>query len=162
MIFDRIENARAYAKLGPAFARALAYLAETDFSKVPLEKQKLDGDRVFAIPQKYQPKQPADAKWEAHRKYIDIQFIVSGHERMGYAPLSADPPVKTEYNAEKDVIFFSARGDLLDAGPGTFAIFTPQDIHAPSIAPAAPHLSGEVHKIVVKVAVDEAAGPCGF
>ncbi len=85
MILDRIENRAFYRQLGLRVGEALEYLAVTDFTKMPDGKYELDGPRMFAIVQRYRPKPLAEIAWEAHRKFIDVQYMATGAERMGCA-----------------------------------------------------------------------------
>src|SRR5262249_10109166 len=101
----------------------------------------------------YVTKTPDKAVWESHRKYIDVQFVAGGHERFGWVPMSKAPATTTEYNAEKDVIFYEPGVETFDAPAGTFMIFYPDDIHAPSLATGTPPRPNDVVKVVVKVAV---------
>jgi YhcH/YjgK/YiaL family protein len=151
MILDRLENADLYRGLGPGIAAALDYLRATDFSRVPLGRQELDGARLFAIVQRYRTKPLNEAGWEAHRRYLDVQYVVEGDERMGYAPLQAGLAVKQAYDPEKDIAFFETWGDLFEVPAGRFAIFAPQDVHAPGLVPGPEALPTEVLKVVVKV-----------
>lgn len=160
MIKDRIENAVAYESLGPAVAQALRYLRQTDFSKMEAGKYEIDDQRIFAIVQEYEPKSLDKAVWEAHHRYIDVQYVARGTERMGHLSLLDNPTVKTPYDPQKDVVFYEPKGDLLVFNQGDFAVFTPQDVHAPGLAIDGP-TGGSVLKIVVKVRVDE-KHPCGF
>ncbi len=116
MILDRLENAALYRSLGAEIALALDYLGGTDFSQTPEGRYELDGDRVFALVQRYRPKPPAEARWEAHRQYVDVQYVAEGLERMGYAPLADGLPVQRVYDSQKDVVFFEVQGDFLRSG----------------------------------------------
>jgi YhcH/YjgK/YiaL family protein len=153
MILDRLANAGFYHSLGPGLKRAFEYLARTDFSHVPDGRHPLDGDEVFAIVQRYQPKPLTAAMWEAHRRYIDVQYVAEGVERMGYAPLDDHLPVRQDYNPERDFVFYDTRGDLFDVPAGHFVVFTPQDVHAPSLTSDRADPSLPVCKVVVKCRV---------
>jgi len=150
MILDRIENAMMYRSVGARVSAALNYLRRTDFSSLPEGRHELDGDRLFAIVQRYPTKPPEEARWEAHRKYLDVQYVVEGVERMGYAPLAPEMPIQQAYDPAKDLVFFSTAGDLFEVGAGGFAIFAPQDVHAPGLAAGDPPVPGEVLKVVIK------------
>ena len=95
--------------------------------------------------------EPAEQrKWESHRRYLDIQYLVSGLECIPVAPVGA-LPVATPYDDEQDVSFYadgSAPTPSLVLEAGMFAIFFPQDAHRPNIAVTAPVAT---RKIVVKV-----------
>jgi biofilm protein TabA len=134
MILDRLDNADLYGGLGTNIAAALDYLRRTDFSQMPVGRHEVDGDRVFAIVQRYRPKPLEQIVWEAHRKYIDVQFVAAGTERMGYVPLGDGLQVRSPYDAEKDAILFDAEGQLLTLSAGEFAVFFPCDVHAPGLA----------------------------
>jgi len=153
MILDRLENASWYRALGPEIASALEYLQKTDFSQVPDGRHELDGDRLFAVVQRYRTKPLAEAAWESHQKYVDVQYLVQGAERIGYAGLCDDVPVLRPYHAEKDVVFYDAKGDFLEVREGSFAVFAPHDIHAPGLCSALGDAPATVQKVVVKCRV---------
>lgn len=153
MILDRIDNAMMYRSVGARVSAALNYLRRTDFSRLPEGRHELDGERLFAIVARYRTKPPQEARWEAHRQYLDVQYVVEGVERMGYAPLTPEMSVREPYDPAKDLVFYDARGDLFEVRAGGFAIFGPRDVHAPGLAAGAPPVPGEVLKVVVKCRV---------
>jgi len=153
MILDRLENAGLYRPMGANIALALDYLRRTDFSQMPVGRHEVDGDRVFAIVQRYRPKPLAQIVWEAHRQYIDVQYVAAGIERMGYVPLGDGLTVQQPYDAQKDAILFDAAGNLFTMSAGDFAIFAPHDVHAPGLATDLPEGSAEVCKVVMKCRV---------
>jgi YhcH/YjgK/YiaL family protein len=129
----------------------LQYLQEHDGTRLPLGKTPIDGDQIFALVQDNTTKPKAEGVWEAHRKYIDVQFVAAGVEQMGWAKVDT-LTVKKPYDADADYALFDGPGDFLTVPAGSFTIFFPQDGHIPGVAvndqPSA------VRKIVVKVAVD--------
>jgi biofilm protein TabA len=151
MIIDRIENRVFYRHLGSRIGEALEYLAVTDFINLPDGKYELDGQRMFAIVQRYRPKPPAQIVWESHRNYIDVQYMAAGTERLGYVPLSARIAVKQAYDPQRDIAFYDTHGDLFTISQGCFVIFAPQDIHAPGLAVEPSNSGEEVLKVVVKI-----------
>ncbi len=153
MILDRLEHAAMYRTLAVDIARALDYLRATDLRSLPDGRQVLDGDRLYAIVQRYRPRPASEAQWEAHRQYIDVQYVVEGVERMGYTYLRSDLPVRQPYDAEKDIVFYDAAGDLLEVPAGSFAIFTPHDLHAPGLTTDPGESVQPVLKVVVKCRV---------
>jgi biofilm protein TabA len=153
MIVDRLENAVAYQALGHRIAAALDYLRGTDFSTLPEGRHYLDDDRLFAIVQRYQPKPLSKAVWEAHRKYVDVQYVFHGAERIGYAAAREDTPLVEPYNGEKDLVLYDVLGDFFELQAGSFAIFGPQDIHAPGLVAKGSSPDAWVHKVVVKCRV---------
>lgn len=147
MIIDNIRNMEHYAGLGEGLKTGLAYLAGTDFSKMPAGRYDLDGDRLYVLVQTYESKLPAEGKWEAHRRYADIQYIVSGREIIGFADIAALRAVE-EYDAAKDFQLLEGQGSSLVLTPGTFMILLPQDAHMPGMAAGKPE---PVRKVVVKI-----------
>jgi len=79
MILDRLENINYYKNLDENLTLGLEYLRDTDFSKLEMGKYEIKGDEVFAILQSYDTKEEVDCKLEAHKKYVDIQYMVSGY-----------------------------------------------------------------------------------
>lgn len=159
MIIDRIENRAFYRQLGPQVGEALEYLASTDFTKMADGKYELDGQKMFAIVQRYRPKPLSEIAWEAHRKYIDIQYMAAGAERMGCAPLSERIAMKKGYDPQRDVVFYNAQGDLFTVSERSFVVFTPQDIHAPGLVVDRPAALGEVLKVVIKIGIRRESEP---
>jgi YhcH/YjgK/YiaL family protein len=152
MIYDTLANANLYRGVLPGIAQAFDYLSKTDFKDVPNGKYELNGSKLFAMVMRYPTRQDCDAVWESHRKYIDVQFIVAGEERFGYVPLNEAPPVTTPYSEEKDVLFYKPGSASLPLRAGQFAVFFPQDIHAPCLTTG--EKPSDVVKVVVKVAVE--------
>ena len=147
MITDNIKNAGLYYGIGTKMEKALKYLQENDFSKMETGKYEIDGSDVFALVQKYDSKPIADGKWEAHRNYIDVQYVANGAEQMGYAYLGALKVTK-EYDPAGDYLLLDGEGVMLQCTQGTFAVFGPEDAHMPCIAIEAPQT---IIKVVVKV-----------
>lgn len=150
MVVDRIGNSGIYTGLGARIATGLRYLetlGEVVFSDQRVE---IEGESIYARFQRY-TSTPRDGRfYEAHRRYIDIQYIASGSERILVTDL-AGLEEQTPYDRERDVAFYhqTAGTDLL-LRAGDFAIFYPHDAHLPMIPAADP---AEVRKVVVKVAV---------
>jgi YhcH/YjgK/YiaL family protein len=154
LVIDNIRNAGLYYGLGRGIEAALRFLENTDLERAAIGRQDIRGDDCYALIQEYETKPCEDGVWEAHRKYTDVQFIVSGEELMGYANLDTMSGMKitAEYEEPKDVLKFEGEGDFLRCGAGTFVIFTPHDAHMPTIAVADPL---RVRKVVVKVLAED-------
>ena len=150
MILDRLENAAMYKSVSEEIALALDYLCRTDFSQVPVGRCDPDGDRIYALVQRYRTKPSAEAKWEAHRQYLDVQYIAEGSERMGHALLHNGLTIQQNYDAQRDFALYEADGDFFTLHAGSFAIFAPQDVHAPGLALDGAESTAEVCKVVVK------------
>jgi biofilm protein TabA len=157
MILDTLENANSdsaaiYRSLPRRLVAALDFLRTSDLAGLPLGKTTIDGERLFALTQEYEPKPPSQLKFEAHRRYWDVQYVVRGVERMGWNTL-ARMTVIQPYDAERDVAFFRGEGDFFRVPAGTFAIFSPQDVHMPGVAVEQGGAVAIVRKIVLKVEV---------
>jgi YhcH/YjgK/YiaL family protein len=149
MILDLLKNAASYEKLNPGFAKGFEFLRRPDLATIADGRHVIDGERVFAINQIYDTKLWKDGFLEIHRRYIDIQFIVSGEELIGYAPLAGQPE-KDAYVTDRDIAFLHGTSEPVRLRAGQFAIFFPHDAHMPGRTTSAPT---RVHKIVVKVAI---------
>jgi len=150
MIFDQLKNAELYFQINNRFRKAFDYLRSNDFNNIEPGKYEIDGEDIYAIVQQYDTKPMSSGKWEAHKKYIDIQFMVSGKEKMGYSHKNK-MIVTHEYNSDKDALYLKGEGNFLVAEAGYFAIFFPTDVHMPCIAI---NLSTPVKKVVIKVKSD--------
>lgn len=151
MIVDTLENASSYLSLSPRIAAALHFLRHPESANPPLGRHAIDGDRVFALVQEYSTKPQEQCFWESHRKYIDVQFIQSGVESIGWSPIQ-QMKLKKDYEAEKDLMVWEGSAQMvLTLSAGSFAIFMPHDAHMPCLAAGSPQT---VRKIVVKVAVE--------
>jgi YhcH/YjgK/YiaL family protein len=148
MIFDTLDNHARYAGLGYNLPAALKFLLENDLTSLPPGRMDIDGDNLYALVQEYVTKPAEQGMWEAHRKYIDVQYIVSGQERMGVANLRTMQ--LGEYVPEKDFQPMRGRGNYLDVFAGSFVIFFPEDGHMPGLCVNAPEA---VRKVVLKVKI---------
>ncbi|HEY3291125.1 MAG TPA: YhcH/YjgK/YiaL family protein, partial [Anaerolineae bacterium] len=132
MITDNIANVNLYNNLGDRFQRAFTYLRETDLAQLPVGRIELDGKNLYVLIQEYSTKLPGTGKWEAHKRYIDIQFIVSGQERIGYAMLKRLQ--QGIYDPVKDFLPLSGDGDWVTVSAGDFMVLWPNDGHMPGMA----------------------------
>ena len=148
MILDVLENVHRYTALHPLFAQAFQFLARPDLKELPLGKYEIEGDRLFAIVAKEPGRTKEEAVLEAHRKYIDIQFLLDGIDTMGWKAKSRCIQPIREYDPTADEQCFSdTPEDWVAVHPSAFVIFFPEDAHAPLVSPRV------LHKVVVKVAV---------
>lgn len=149
MIVDRIENAGLYHGLGERIRFALAALRDQGLLYRQAGRYELRGTEIVALPQSYPTRAPSECKWEAHRRYIDVQYIVEGEEAMGYANIR-DMKLTQPYDEAKDVMFFEGQGSVVTVKAGMFAIFFPEDVHKPGMDPGERQT---VRKVVMKVLV---------
>ena len=148
MILDVLENAHRYLALHKGFAKAFDFLLRPDLKELPAGKYEIDADRVYAIVSKEHGRRKEDALLETHEKYIDIQLVLEGTDDMGWKPKSLCKKPAGKYDQKNDEQIFMDEPDAwISVQSGAFAIFFPEDAHMPLIS------SGQIHKVVVKVAV---------
>jgi YhcH/YjgK/YiaL family protein len=149
---DRALFAKAWFKNPERWNKAFDFLKNNDLSKLELKRYDVDGDSLFVMVSEYSTKNPADAKYEAHRKYIDIQYVVSGSELIGIAPITSLNSTLQEYDGTKDIEFLTTKmGKMFQATPARFFIFFPEDAHMPGVKV---ETNTPVRKVVVKVCID--------
>jgi len=155
VILDQLKNWRRYAALAelkPAFE----FLEHNAGKPLAEGRVEIQADRLFALVQNYPPKAVEGARFEAHRRYADVQFIAAGTEMIGYAPTET-LQVETPYDAAKDIAFYSqpACWTPLAVPAGSFAVFYPEDAHMPCcrLDCLAGQADAPIRKIVVKVAL---------
>lgn len=146
MIVDKIENAEIYQGLGDRLLAGLAYIKETDLAVLKPGRYDIS-EGLFALISEYDTKDEADCKPEAHEKYADIQYIISGTELIGYVPLEDQVP-SVPYNPEKDLVFYDTKVSYTEMKAGMFAVYFPTDIHRPGVQNGTSSL---VKKLVLKV-----------
>lgn len=148
MIIDNLSNAKKYFCIHPLFAKSFEYILSQNLETIEVGKYEIDGDELRAIVSNKQGMTASEsaAKFECHDKHIDIQICIKGKEQLGWKPRDTCTQQKGEYNPEKDVVFYSDPPDMyFQLTNGQFAIFFPEDVHAPMIG------DGEIKKMVVKV-----------
>lgn len=145
MIIDTLDNFGKYVALNPLFAEVEKFMQENNLEALEDGKYPIKDKDLFVNITTAKGKEPEEAVLETHRKMIDIQIPLDGDETYGYTPLSDLP--EAEYNAEKDITKYEEMAQsFIDCKPGMFAIFFPQDGHAPCIS-----LAPEIKKAIFKV-----------
>lgn len=152
MIFDNIKNAHMYYGLGEKIKKGFEWILNNDLDSIDCGRHEIE-EGIYANVQELKTKLPHEAKFEAHREYTDIQYVIKGSERMDFCPIdnleSAIP-----YDKQKDVEFFSMNDQshfpgIASVRKGDFAIFFPEDAHAPMLT-----CSGDledIKKVIVKI-----------
>ncbi|MFD2159008.1 YhcH/YjgK/YiaL family protein [Rubritalea tangerina] len=157
MTITSLQECVQQAHLTKPMQMAIDFLKTLDPSNPPAEgKIDIDGDTVFAFSQRYDTKEAEDVLYEAHRDYLDIQYLVSGSERMGWTPID-QLDVTQAYDQEDDFLLGKPKAEHAHTPftAGQVMILHPSDAHAPGI-----NLNGqsqEVRKIVLKVAIGPVA-----
>lgn len=149
MIFDDISNIATYKGLSPNIALALDFLKQ--MKPVTAVGTYQINHRVKVIVSEYETKLQNEHGYEAHRKYIDIQYLLSGEERIACLPVERLKETKP-YNEEKDAAFYAAdlKPQEMTISDGYFAVFFPQDGHMPQLFIDRPM---KVKKVVIKIEV---------
>jgi YhcH/YjgK/YiaL family protein len=130
-------------------SEGFGFLDQANLAELENGRYEIAGDRVFAIVDRTHGRNVEDGELEAHREYIDIQYVIRGTESMGWSPREGLEN-SVEYDATKDLEFFAGSPEsIVSVPPGFFALFLPSDAHLPLIG------DGPIHKVVVKVAVGE-------
>ena len=149
MIIDRIENAHLYYSVHPRFKQAFDYVSQIDVNTIAAGRYEINDEQMYALIQEYNTKLKEQGFWEAHRRYIDLQYVVQGAEGMGYANIHHLQ--QGEYDASKDFLPLFGEGDQVALKSGSFVLLLPEDAHMPGMALGSP---APVKKIVLKIAVE--------
>ena len=148
---DRRELARQIHRNPKRWARAFSFLANTDLTTLATGRHELEGDRLFVNVDEYVTRPESATRFEAHRQYADIQYVVRGKERIGVIDLERTTVVEP-YDAARDIAFMTApENNYRVADPGGFFVFFPDDAHRPGGNMGSP---APVRKVVVKVGLD--------
>jgi YhcH/YjgK/YiaL family protein len=142
------ELKKHYALNKEYWERVFDFISKNDLKNLEIGKYTIDGENIFASVSEYETRLPANGKWEAHKKYLDIQIVLSGKELIGIAPVK-ESTVVVPYDETKDVMFVeTSAGKDYQAQPGTFFIFFPTEAHRPNMMDGQQE---KVKKIVFKV-----------
>ena len=149
MIVDTIKNASKYFGAHQLFSKAFEYINQNDLANVADGKSDIsDGLKAIISNAPGKTKEASLAKFECHNKNIDIQLCIHGVETFGWKPREKCVTPNGDYNDEKDVQFYNDAPDtFFQLTDGQFAIFFPEDVHAPMIGDA------EIKKLVIKVKI---------
>ena len=151
MIADNVKNKKSYEALNRGFEMIFDFIEKAMNEELPAGRYELDGSKVYALVQEYTPAKEPEF-FEAHKKYIDLQCVICGKERMEVAEVSACT-VTDPYEDARDAAFLSSNElkHTLEMGVGDFAVFFPEDAHRPCLI-LEPDC--KVRKVVGKIAVD--------
>ena len=152
MIVTDLNNIDYQVLMTLSLRKAFDFLRGRNLYALPDGRVDIDGDRVFALVQRYETVRTEAPMFEYHRKYIDVQFLAKGEEVIGWA-ITETMKITKAYDEKTDICFGTVKKDkwtpvLLQAG--LTAVLWPEDAHAPKLAADDPT---QVMKIVVKVAV---------
>jgi len=148
MIHDSLKNKQSIENLHPLFAKAIEFIQNADFTQLEDGKHEIEGDKLFVAISTITGKNKAEAALETHNKYIDIQMPISGVETIGWKAGDQLNEISKPYAEDKDITFFKDQpSSYTTIHPGEFAVYFPEDGHAPGIG------EGTIRKVVIKVLV---------
>ena len=152
MIKNSLKYTKNYYNLSNKIKLALEYLEKNDLKVFDNGRYDILGDDVYVNVQDYTSRPETQGKWEAHKKYIDIQFMIKGTERIGVGEIDNYQTTET-YDESKDLEFLAVANDnyqFINMNENDFIILYPQDVHMPQIAMNTPSY---VKKAVVKISI---------
>lgn len=151
MIKNSLKYTKNYYNLSDKIKTALIFLEENNLNNFKNGKYLIDGDDIYINIQDYNTKPVEDGKWEAHKKYIDIQYIIEGSENIGVGEIQ-DFTVSEIYNKENDVEFLKTdnKQQFILLNKNDYIILYPYDVHMPQIKN---ENSQYVKKAVVKISI---------
>ncbi len=129
---DAVEFARQYNANKAEWDKAFAFIKDKDLKELPAGKYTIDGDSVYAMITDGPEKEFENTAWESHRKYIDIQHVITGKEKIGVESLPK-ATLSKPYDETKDFANYTAEGKFYVATPDEFFLFFPADVHRPNI-----------------------------
>lgn len=149
MILDSLKNKAQYASLHPRFQQVFDFIDNTDLAALPCGRHDIDGDNIFVMVQELDLREVKDARLELHRKYIDIQLLLSGPAEMfGWSEKKDCLTPETEFDEAKDIqLFTDIPQCFYTVSKGQFTILYPEDGHAPMLG------EGFVKKCIFKIAL---------
>jgi len=149
MIIDTLQNAPRYFSVHPLFAKAFEFIGQTDLANAPDGKSDIaEGLKAIFSNKAGTTAEASVAKFECHNKHIDIQLCINGVETIGWKPREKCVTENGGYNPDKDVQLYHEQPDMyFQLTNGQFAIFFPEDVHAPMIG------EGVIKKLVLKVKI---------
>lgn len=147
MIIDTLDHLKDYVALCPRLQHVVDFINSHDLTTIPVGKVQIDGNNVFGNFSHVKGKTPEEARLETHDVMLDVQIPLNCAETMGYTPRKNLP--EQPYDAQSDITFYDGLAEqYVTVHPGQFAIFLPQDGHAPCISQEA-----EIQKVIFKVMV---------
>ena len=149
MVLDALPQLKRYIDLDPAFRSAADFILSRDLGQLAPDRYEIDGPRVGLSIDHNEGRGRAGARLESHRRHIDIQVTIAGHEEIGWKPVSSCHALIGAFDERRDIQFYEdVPSTWLAVPPGYFAIFFPEDAHAPLAGDG--FLKKAIFKIVVR------------
>lgn len=149
MIFSSIYQEDEYKNYPMAIQKAVDYLKSHDFNAMETGVYEIDGRDMYAQVMDTETGPASERRPEVHEKYLDVQFLASGRERLGFTRDTGKYEVDQRFQ-ERDLIFYKKveNEGFIESQPGCFCVFFPSDVHRPAVESGSPMT---VRKVVVKV-----------
>ena len=145
MILDDIKNHDKYRVMHPLFSKAFDFINESDLLNLSDGKHEIEGDELFAIVSR-NGNSDSVSKLEAHKKYIDIHYAVSGSDTIGWKALGDCISPVGSFNFENDYILYNDNDFIkIPLLQNKFMIVYPEDVHAPLLQ------TKDLFKLVLKI-----------
>ena len=146
MIADSIKNYKSYLSICPRLEKAFDFILNNDLATFADGRHDLDGNEIFVMVSTPELKRPEEAPVETHRRYLDIQLVLSGKESFGWIAAEELKEPNAPFDEAKDICFWKDTSTMqFELHVGQMAIFLPEDGHAPMIG------EGKIKKAIVKV-----------
>ncbi|RPJ60157.1 MAG: DUF386 domain-containing protein [Acidobacteria bacterium] len=151
IISDELKNWEKHVSL-QKMADAFRFLSRPDLDELEPGRHDIHGDDMYALVQRSESRSIESAEFEAHRLYLDIQYLIAGEEYIAATPQQG-LTVSKPYDESRDIEFYLRPADFqkIMMKPGRFVVFYPQDAHLPNCHPDRP---GLLHKVVMKVRLE--------
>ncbi|MBF0223997.1 MAG: YhcH/YjgK/YiaL family protein [Desulfobacterales bacterium] len=149
MIFDKLNNFETYICIHPYFEDVFYFIKNNDLTQMTIGMHVINGQGIYASVSEYKTKKKSEAFIECHKKYIDLQIILKGNEKIGICN-KADC-IEYEYNEETDLQKLEGEVDFVSLKSSFFVIFFPHDGHMPQVGYN--NIEEVVKKIVFKIPV---------
>lgn len=153
IIGDLKRDAQDGHALHVVLKEAIQYLQVTDFSELENGIHPLNGDLMYANVMEYTTRSESDVPFEKHDAYIDVQYIITGRETIGWASYDTHMLADEDQLKEKDyALFHQMQASMyVPLGDGRYVIMFPDDMHQPSVF----EQSGlPIRKVVIKIHTD--------
>ena len=148
MMTGTLDDSGRVERTHPLLAKVFAFLREHDLAALPLGRTDIDGDRAYVTVEEVTGRSAEEAAYERHDCHTDIQLPITGEEGYGWKPGRDLRDEAAPYDRRRDIVFYRERVDrVFRLRPGEFAVFFPEDGHAPCID------CGTLRKAVVKVLI---------
>lgn len=148
---DKEEFAKEYHAHQIWWDKAFAFMRDTDLANLKPGDHPIVGEDVFARVTEVPLKSIDSTKWEAHKNYHDIHYVITGKEKIGIGALSS-ATIVVPYDSKRDISFYEGKGKYYIADPGTFFIAFTKHIHRPFLEVDG---KGMVKKLVIKIRSSE-------